>query len=91
MRLPISDFTTGETLFAAKQRADLLRRALLTLDDEELVVVLSRAQGVTVREAARIFTGTARTNEVLDLEKRAMAKLRAWFAAQGVAASSDIF
>jgi DNA-directed RNA polymerase specialized sigma24 family protein len=84
-----ADLTTGETLLAAKQRADLLRQALLALDDLELMVIIVRANGATLREAG-VHAGCSHV-AVMRAQKRAMLKLRSWFKAHGILEVTDLF
>jgi DNA-directed RNA polymerase specialized sigma subunit len=82
------EYRTGESLLAAKRNAALLRDALLSLSDRELTVVLVRSGGATARETVA-HAGVCHV-QVLRTQKKAMKKLRAWFAERGVLQAADI-
>jgi len=84
----LTDPSNGETRFAAKQRAELLRQALLSLSDQEIHVITLRFNGMTVRTTG-VHIGHSHV-EVLRIQRRAMGKLRTFFAERGVFELTDI-
>jgi RNA polymerase sigma factor (sigma-70 family) len=80
--IPGNGFYDPSESFAAKQRGEMLRAALLELTQRQRIVLVLRAKGKTVREIGALLEVSHVT--ILGIERGALAKMRSHFADRGI-------